>query len=139
MVSRRSCVMDAVVKHVNDGYDIRSHVTGTRWFRSIPGIGGSVVKAIMKGTTEVGTKSPLSRKFLKQGTTSDAIKDFNSLNSDVISQHGYGATGFVGDTKFKLRLNDNNNRGLPTLQIWDPNMTKSIKIHYMDKPIVTDR
>ena len=131
-------VEGAVVKHVNDGNNITSHMTGSRWSRSIPGVGGAVVKTLLKGTLEVETRSTVSRKFLKRGRKSDAIRDFNSLNSDIISNHGYGATGVLGDTRVRLRLIDEKNRGLPTLQIWDPNMDKSIRIHYI-KPLGANR
>ena len=119
----------------NDGYDIRSHMTGTSRSLSVPGVARAVVKAIMTGTREVGTASQVSRKFLKRGAQSDAVADFNSFNSDIINTHGYGAMGVTGDTKVKLRLIDSKYRGLPSLQIWQPNMDKSIKIYYIDKPI----
>ena len=120
----------------DDGSDIKSHVVGTRWYRSVPGIAGSIVKAFMKGAKEVPTNSPVYRKFLKQGSDSDAVDDFNSLNSEIVKGQGYGAVGVIGDTKVRLKLRDKRNNKLPTVQIWDPNMAKPIKIVYINKPIL---
>ena len=119
----------------DDGSDIKSHVAGTRWYRSVPGIADSVVKAFMKGAKEVPTNSPVYRKFLKRGSESDAIEDFNSLNSEIVKGQGYGAVGVIGDTKVRLNIRDKRNSKLPTVQIWDPNMAKSVKIVYINKPI----
>ena len=119
----------------DDGYDIKRYVTGTGLSRSVPGIADAVVKAFMKGAREVPTKSTVYRKFLKQGTGFDAIAEFNSLNADNVSRNGYGAIGVTGDTRVKLTLRDREISGLPTVQIWDPNMAKSVKIVYINKPI----
>ena len=119
----------------NDGYDITSHVTGTRWPRSVHSIGGSVVRALLKGTKQVETRSTVYRKYLKQGTAFDAISDFNSLNFKIRTNKNYGAIGIKGHTKVKLTLKDKTNHWLPTIGIRNPNMDKSVKIVYMNKQI----
>ena len=119
----------------DDRSDIKSRVVGTRWYRSVPGMAESVVKAFMKGAKEVTSNSPLNRKFLKQGSHSDAIEDFNSFNSDIVKRFAYGAVGVIGDTKIQLQFANKRNRGMPTVQISDPNLPKSIKIFYTSKPI----
>ena len=115
---------------------ITNHVISTRRSRSVHGIAPAIVKAFMKGTREVPSKSPVYRKFLKQGSEFDAVTDFNSLNSDVVERMGYGAVSTMGDIKVKLKLRDGKNSKLPTVQIWDPNMEKSVKIIYINKPIL---
>lgn len=120
----------------DDRSDTMSHVIGTRWSRSVAGIADVVVKAFMKGAKEVSSKSPNYRKFLKKGTEFDAVTDFNSLNSNIVKRQGYGAIGVMGDSKVKLKLRDGKNSNLPTVQIWDPNMEKSVKFVYINKPIL---
>ena len=74
------------------------------------------------------------RKYFKQGTKSNAISDFESLNCKVVRYRDYGAIGVSGNTKVKLTLKNKTNTRLPTLQISDSkNMDKSIKIVYINK------
>ena len=115
----------------NDGYYIRSHVTGTRWSRSIPGVGGAVVKALLKGTKEVALGNSVNRKFYKQGSESDAISDFDSLNCKIVRNKNYGSIGYKGHTKFTLTLNYFH----PTIKISDPSMDRPIKIVYNNMPV----
>ena len=119
------------------GNDVmQNHVTDPRWRRSVPGeIGSALVRAIMKGTVEVKTSSPRYRKFFKQGSEYDAIDDFNGLNSRVTMSKSYGATGYVGKTRFHLTIKDKTNSWLPTLKISDPSMSKQIKIIYLNRPL----
>ena len=121
----------------NDGDDIKNHVTGVRWPRALPtGIGRSfLVRRIMKGTKEAETMSTKYRKFFKQGTEDDAISDFNALGSHISDNRRAGAIGVADGVKFRLSIKDKSNSWLPTMRISDPNMPKSIKIVYIDKPV----
>ena len=119
----------------NDGYDVTSHETCARGPRSVHGIVSSVLRALLKGTKEVETRSTIYRKYLKKGAELDAISDFNSLNFKVARNRNYGAIGIKGDTKVKLTLKDKTNHWLPTIGIRNPNMDKSVKIVYMNKTI----
>ena len=117
----------------DDGSDFESHVTGTRWLRSVPGIAEMAVKTLLKGTREVPTNSQIYRKFLKHGSDLDAVNDFNSLNSKIVRTDGYGAIGVIGDIKVKLRMSDGNYGGRPTVQVLDPKRKNSLRIVYTNK------
>ena len=121
----------------DDRSDVESHVTGTRWSRSVPGIAEMAVRALLKGTKEVPTNSPVyTRKFLKQGSDLDAVNDFNSLNSKIVRTDGYGAIGVIGDIKVKLRMFDGNHGGRPTVQVLDPKRKNSVRIVYTNEQIL---
>ena len=132
-----ACVIMTVFVMVNAGTirsDVRHHVTGTRWTRSVYGIGGKALRAVLKEATELARNNPGKRRFLKHGTKEDALEDFKYLMAGSHPHYdNFGVKGVKGFDKIQLRYHDMRNSRLPTLQISNPTM--SVAIVYTKKQI----
>lgn len=102
-------------------------ISDLRKSRSSP---GRRIAAFLRSAVEVSTKSKKFRRFVKQGSVSDAVEDFNQLNPTNVRKRRYSTDAFVGDAHVKLQRLDRGQYDQPTIEITYPQGIASFKIVY---------
>ena len=111
-------------------------LSNIRWSRSVPGIAQLVIRSLINSAVEVPTKSQQYRKFIKHGSSSDAVTDFAKLlPTKFQNRMQYSIEALVGNVEVKLRLKDHIHNRRPSIEIVDPyGSAPPVKIVYIRGP-----
>ena len=131
-----SATNERILDH-HDNYIEKMNIlqSNFRWSRSFVGFGNAAIKAVLRGTKEVPTRSKTYRKFVKQGGPQTARDDLYRMNPTLLKHNKWHAKAVLDDGTFvKMEVYDKTNGRLPTLFIEDRTKANPIKIVYIDKP-----
>ena len=103
--------------------------------RSVSGFTQPAIRALISSAKEVPTRSPKFRKFVKQGSVSKAVADFDHLKPTDVEERMYSTFASVGDLKVQFKIRDHRHNKGPTIQISDPSGVTSFKIIYIRNPV----
>ena len=91
---------------------------------SLAELGAAAIRVLIRGATEVPTRSRYYTKFTKPGTLQTAISDFRSIaksnNRKLTTPDGAQYyEGLIGDKSVRLNINDKIQHGKPTILVYD--------------------
>ena len=129
-------VLDAV--HAGDDIQpIYQYISGGNKsnFRKARSAPGTRIVALIKSAVEVPTKSKQYRRYMKHGSVSDAVEDFEKLKPTNVKRRLYSTDAFVGDVELQLKKMDKSQYRQPSIKISYPDGVGSIKIVYTEDEI----
>ena len=112
-----------IYQEISGGYKLSN-------FRDARSSLGTRIAALMKSAVEVPTKSKQYRRYMKHGSVSDAVEDFEKLNPTNVKRRRFSTDAFVGDVELKLKMMDKSQYRQPSIKISYPNGVGSFKIVY---------
>ena len=104
-------------------------------FRKARSSPGTRIVALIKSAVEVPTKSKQYRRYMKHGSVSDAVEDFEKLKPTNVKRRLYSTDAFVGDVELQLKKMDKSQYRQPSIKISYPDGVGSIKIVYTQDEI----
>ena len=103
-----------------------------RWTRSVSGFAQPAIKRLIASAVEIQTKiRPRFKIFLKQGSVSDAVADFNRLKPTDVDKRLLATHASVGDVKIQFKLRDYRHNKAPTIQLSRHEGATPLKIVYI--------